>query len=841
MVTCCNRRLYKGNSYEICLPITDTGVTSVRFYTSGDMVIEKEGELVDDMMCFELTKEELDLLPDGVLRYSYDGFDSNTEYVIVTPGDYSGSTLDDLLEDAFDSGYTAGQEGCSAVTCEGVYESGYTSGYTDGQESVDCTEFYNSGVTDGFESGYTSGHTDGYDSGYTDGAASVDCTDFYNSGVTDGFESGYTSGKTDGYDEGWAPGYQSGYTDGVNTCGGDYASGYTDGFDHGYDSGYTDGAASVDCTDYYDSGVTDGFQSGYTSGHTDGFNEGYDSGNTDGFESGYTSGQTDGFESGYDSGYTDGVESVDCTDYYNSGVTDGFGSGYTSGYSVGFEDGSESVDCMPYYDSGHTDGFNEGYDSGKTDGFETGYDSGRTDGFSDGYNSGNTDGFANGYDSGFTDGAESVDCTVFYDSGVTDGFRSGYTSGRTDGYNDGWTPGYQSGFTDGAESVDCTDYFNSGYTSGYTDGNADLIANLQGDYFVIPEGTTRLRDWAFRISQNNGFSGIVIPNSVVYIGQYAFHGNFRLKDITIPSSVESIDNFAFNECSGLTAMTFEGATPPTFAPNYPLGSTAYTFPIYVPCESVEAYKTAVGQNYADRITCIPEPDYSGMPLTFDIISGGTIGWNNSQTNVNIEYSINSGQTWQNFTTLNVNAGDKVMFRGTGHTGFDGPDPGTDLYGSRFTASTGTYFNAVGNIHSLLNSNYTGITALGEYGSAVFFGLFSGNTGLVSAENLKLPAQTLVGHCYRDMFACCSNLTTAPELPAPDTYWAAGSYMHMFHSCYNLNYIKCLVTSFFQDVIGVDWVAGVSPTGTFVKSPELTEWPVGYSGIPTGWTVVDAQL
>ena len=128
MISYCNRRLYKGNSYEICLPITDTGVTSVRFYTSGDIVIEKEGKIVDDTMCFELTKLELDLLPDGVLRYSYADFDSNTKYVIVTPADYSGSTLDDLLEDAFDSGYTAGQEDCSGDTCEGVYESGYTAG-----------------------------------------------------------------------------------------------------------------------------------------------------------------------------------------------------------------------------------------------------------------------------------------------------------------------------------------------------------------------------------------------------------------------------------------------------------------------------------------------------------------------------------------------------------------------------------------------------------------------------------------------------------------------------------------------------------------------------------------
>ena len=117
MISYCNRRLYKGNSYEICLPITDTGVTSVRFYTSGDIVIEKEGKIVDDTMCFELTKSELDLLPDGVLRYSYADFDSNTKYVIVTPADYSGSTLEDIIADAFESGHTAGyDDGLSACT-----------------------------------------------------------------------------------------------------------------------------------------------------------------------------------------------------------------------------------------------------------------------------------------------------------------------------------------------------------------------------------------------------------------------------------------------------------------------------------------------------------------------------------------------------------------------------------------------------------------------------------------------------------------------------------------------------------------------------------------------------
>ena len=136
----CNGRIYKGDSYEICLPLFDTGVTSVRFYTRGDVIIEKEPVITGDSMCFLLEKEELDVLPDGVLRYEavteYDTIDTNTPYVIVTPGDYSGTTLDEMLEEAYHSGYT---DGYTSGSTDG-YQSGYTDGYEEGQEQ--CVHDY---------------------------------------------------------------------------------------------------------------------------------------------------------------------------------------------------------------------------------------------------------------------------------------------------------------------------------------------------------------------------------------------------------------------------------------------------------------------------------------------------------------------------------------------------------------------------------------------------------------------------------------------------------------------------------------------------------------------------
>ena len=55
----------------------------------------------------------------------------------------------------------------------------------------------------------------------------------------------------------------------------------------------------------------------------------------------------------------------------------------------------------------------------------------------------------------------------------------------------------------------------------------------------------------------------------------------------------------------------------------------------------------------------------------------------------------------------------------------------------------------------------------------------------------------------------------------------------------MNYIKCLATDISANSCISNWVSGVSPTGTFVKSANMDSWPTGVSGIPSGWTVQTA--
>ena len=114
-------------------------------------------------------------------------------------------------------------------------------------------------------------------------------------------------------------------------------------------------------------------------------------------------------------------------------------------------------------------------------------------------------------------------------------------------------------------------------------------------------------------------------------------------------------------------------------------------------------------------------------------------------------------------------------------------------------------------------------------------MFSGCTSLTQAP--ELPATTLAAECYGEMFTGCTNLTTAPDLPASTL--VSGCYNKMFAGCTSLNAVKCLAENP-QETGCSNWLTGVASIGTFTKAANVTTWPVGASGIPTDWTVVDAK-
>ena len=118
----------------------------------------------------------------------------------------------------------------------------------------------------------------------------------------------------------------------------------------------------------------------------------------------------------------------------------------------------------------------------------------------------------------------------------------------------------------------------------------------------IPNSVTSIGGNAFRGC--SGLTSVTIPNSVTSIGESAFESCSGLTSVTIPNSVTSIYTYAFRACTGLTSVTIQATTPPTLG-----GTDAFTntnnCPIYVPAESVDAYKTATNwSSLASRISAI---------------------------------------------------------------------------------------------------------------------------------------------------------------------------------------------------------------------------------------------
>ena len=111
---------------------------------------------------------------------------------------------------------------------------------------------------------------------------------------------------------------------------------------------------------------------------------------------------------------------------------------------------------------------------------------------------------------------------------------------------------------------------------------------------TIGNSLTRIGKSAFDTC--SALLSVEFPNSLTNIEEYAFENCFALTSITIPNSVTSIGNHAFVNCVNLKSFTFKGSTPPELAINS-IFTTGRKIPVYVPANSIEVYKDALGDNY----------------------------------------------------------------------------------------------------------------------------------------------------------------------------------------------------------------------------------------------------
>ena len=300
------------------------------------------------------------------------------------------------------------------------------------------------------------------------------------------------------------------------------------------------------------------------------------------------------------------------------------------------------------------------------------------------------------------------------------------------------------------------------------------------------------------------------------------------------------NNFIFNHTNTPNVSLIEGAS----------GTDMFSYKKYIP-----------PHNYALDYFTIVAIDNIDVCLTYNYFEVNNEG--------EVQYSIDNGNTWNDMTTsVSVSAGNKILLK------HNGPICNGSAYTFQFLNNEGGNneiqgrFNVEGNIMSLIyGDNFVGKTSFPENNvhdwGYIFYGLFSWQTNLINAGNLilpvievpyscyfemfggctslitapELPATILSNECYSNMFHHCTSLTTAPELPA--LILTKDCYYSMFNGCSSLNYVKCLATDISAYNCLNGWLESVNSMGTFIKNPNMTSWPTGDNGIPSGWIVQDA--
>lgn len=119
---------------------------------------------------------------------------------------------------------------------------------------------------------------------------------------------------------------------------------------------------------------------------------------------------------------------------------------------------------------------------------------------------------------------------------------------------------------------------------------------------TIPNSVITIGEYAFRKCK---LYSINIPNSVTTIAAHAFRECTNLRNVMIENGVTTIGENAFYGCTSLTSVTVKATTPPSCGFSI-FGNTNNSFVIYVPTESVDAYKAATNwSKYASKIQAIP--------------------------------------------------------------------------------------------------------------------------------------------------------------------------------------------------------------------------------------------
>ena len=193
----------------------------------------------------------------------------------------------------------------------------------------------------------------------------------------------------------------------------------------------------------------------------------------------------------------------------------------------------------------------------------------------------------------------------------------------------------------------------------------------------------------------------------------------------------------------------------------------------------------------DSIDCGYVPSFDDYFVITTLAANNTITLKNAAGSTaltgSFSYSLDSGSTWTSFTLARnasqtftlANVGDKLLLQGVNNT------LGTNYNAGHYFRATGDY-EISGEISALVNGTGSVEIGSGDTRGFTFAMLFSGDTHLISAENLKISSESLPRSCFNSAFRGCTNLVKAPAT-LPSTILGSECYSSMFESCTSLAY------------------------------------------------------
>lgn len=336
-------------------------------------------------------------------------------------------------------------------------------------------------------------------------------------------------------------------------------------------------------------------------------------------------------------------------------------------------------------------------------------------------------------------------------------------------------------------------------------------------------------------SNNTNYSRIFIPieddlvdgtEALLYDNQQAYRNsawyNEAYKTISITGGTDATNTNLINwlEANATQQATSKVSVDLTTLPGWAsLSSDTYNITIVAKAEnyrdsepSAAVSVTKEPQEYTDCIT------FTGETSDFTLAVGGAKEWDGT-----VEYSTDH-ENWTEWDGTAVSSVSKKLYlRGSGNTTFWMGD-GAQLTLSERAACSG-------NIQTLLEyaNPPTSIPT-----SDCYHNMFYGCTNLTTAP--ELPATTLASYCYQHMFSECTNLTQAPELPA--TTLESDCYWYMFYRCTSLITAPALPST----TLAMDCYAHMFDGCSSLKisATRSTEYPTAWR-IPSSGTISSTAI